>query len=354
MHPFFGRPSRLAAYLVVWLVVGALLAAVLTRLGLGWLEALGLLLPVFFVYSFVCLSAWYVCRAAPLGHAGVGRVAASWILAAVVAGSIWLGLIRLWIDILSATAPSLTSAGPRYQQLVPFLFAVGVLAYFLAIAVHYAVIALEAAGEVERQRLQADVLTREAELRALRAQVDPHFLYNSLNSISALTTADPAGARRMCLLLGDLLRATLGVSAQEYIRLEDELALAERFLDIEKVRFGDRLKVERHVDKSTLECRVPSLILQPLVENAVTHGIAGMVDGGAIQMDFSRANDNLTIAIGNPCDPDTPPEEKLGVGLGNVRKRLEVMFGTSARLTTHAVPGRYRVELQLPWSTDDR
>src|SRR6516225_1133977 len=158
MHPFFGRPSRLAAYLVVWLVVGALLAAVLTRLGLGWLEALGLLLPVFFVYSFVCLSAWYVCRAAPLGHAGVGRVAASWILAAVVAGSIWLGLIRLWIDILSATAPSLTSAGPRYQQLVPFLFAVGVLAYFLAIAVHYAVIALEAAGEVERQRLQADVL----------------------------------------------------------------------------------------------------------------------------------------------------------------------------------------------------
>ena len=151
-----------------------------------------------------------------------------------------------------------------------------------------------------------------------------------------------------------MLRATLGVSAQEYIRLEDELALAERFLDIEKVRFGDRLKVERHVDKSTLECRVPSLILQPLVENAVTHGIAGMVDGGAIQMDFSRANDNLTIAIGNPCDPDTPPEEKLGVGLGNVRKRLEVMFGTSARLTTHAVPGRYRVELQLPWSTDDR
>ena len=127
-----------------------------------------------------------------------------------------------------------------------------------------------------------DVLTREAELRALRAQVDPHFLDNSLNSISVSTASYPAGARRMCILLADFLRNTLSVSAHESIRLADELALADRFPDIEQVRVGSRLKVERRVDVSAVDCLVPPLILQPLVENAVTHGIAGMLDGGLI------------------------------------------------------------------------
>ncbi len=353
MHPFFGRPARLAWYLVAWLVVGALIAAVLTRLSLGWFEALALILPLFLVYSFVCLSAWYVCRAAPLRPEGVGRVVTSCVLAAVVAGALWLGLVRLWVGILSGTSASFATASDRYEPLLPFLFAVGVLSYLLAIAVHYALIAVETAGEAERQRLQADILARDAELRALRAQVNPHFLYNSLNSISALTTADPAGARRMCLLLGDFLRNTLSVSERERIRLADELALADRFLDIEKVRFGDRLQVERDVDQSTLDCRVPPLILQPLVENAVTHGIAGMLDGGAIRMAVSRENESLTIAIENPCDPDTSASRRLGLGLDNVRRRLEVMFGTSARLATQAEPGRFRVQIELPWSTDD-
>ena len=353
MHPFFSRPGRLAAYLGASLIVAALIAAVLTRLGLSWLEAVSLLLPLTLVYSFVCLSAWYVCRAAPLRPGGMGRVVASCALAAFVAGTVWLGLVRLWIGVLFATSSFFAAAGNRYEQLVPFLFAIGILFYLLAIAVHYALIALEAAGEAERQRLQADVLAREAELRALRAQIDPHFLYNSLNSISALTTADPAGARRMCLLLGDFLRNTIDLSGRQRIRLADELALADRFLDIEKVRFGDRLQVLRHVDPSALECLVPPLILQPLVENAVTHGIASVLEGGAIRMDVSRASEHLTIAIENPCDADESQPGRAGLGLSNVRRRLEMMFGTSASLTARDQPGRFRVEIELPWAPNE-
>ena len=352
MHPLLSHARRLASYLAGWLIVAVLLAAVLTRLTLSPLEALTLLLPLFLVYSFVCLSAWYVCRATPLRSGAGFRVATSCGLAAVMAGALWLGLARLWITALGATAP-FASAVARYEQQLPFLFAVGVLLYLLAIAVHYALVALEAAGDAERHRLQAEVLAREADLRALRAQVDPHFLHNSLNSISALTATDAAGARRMCVLLGDFLRNTLRVSAHERIRLGDELALVEQFLDIEQVRFGSRLQVERHIDQSALECLVPPLILQPLVENAVTHGIAGMLEGGVIGLDVSRERGGLAIVIENPRDQDTSGPKRTGFGLDNVRRRLAVMFGESARLETRAERDRFRVELDFPWSTDD-
>jgi hypothetical protein len=352
MHPILGRVHRLVSYLAVWTLAAVLVAALLTRLGLAWIEALVLLLPLFVVYAFTCLSAWYVCRATPLRASSVLRVLASCGLAALTASAVWIAIARAWIVMLGST-PAFAAASGRYDQQLPLLFAVGVLLFLLAIAVHYALLALEAVRDAERQRFELEALTREAELRALRAQLNPHFLYNSLNSISALTGADPAGARRMCLLLGDFLRSTLSVSGQDEIRLADEIALADRFLDIEQIRFGARLQVERRIDPSASECRVPPLILQPLVENAVVHGIAGLLEGGVIRMDISRQNGSLSIAIENPRDVDAPAAVIRGVGLDNVRRRLSVMFGHDARLETRAEPGSFRAQLDLPWSLHD-
>ena len=352
MHPILSRAERLFSYLAAWTVAAVLMAAVLTRLGLGWLEALAFLVPLFLIYAFTCLSAWYVCRALPLRAASVSRVLASCGFSALMAGGVWLGLGRAWIEVLALT-PAFAAATPRYERQLPLLFAVGVLLFVLATAVHYALLAYETAREAERRRLELEVLTREAELRALRAQINPHFLYNSLNSISALTGSDPAGARRMCVLLGDFLRNTLSVSEQREIPLAQELALADRFLDIEQVRFGSRLRIERRIDGSATACRVPALILQPLVENAVAHGIAGLLDGGTIRLDVAQRNGSLTIQIDNPRDADAPARKTRGVGLENVRRRLAATFGTAARLRTREAPDRFSVELELPWSTDE-
>jgi LytS/YehU family sensor histidine kinase len=157
----------------------------------------------------------------------------------------------------------------------------------------------------------------------------------------------------MCLLLGEFLRNTMSVAARDRIRLADEIAMAERFLNIEQVRFGSRLQIERHIDEAAGDCRVPPLILQPLVENAVTHGIAGMLDGGIVRLDVAPANGALSIAIENPRDTATPRATRTGVGLENVRRRLALTFGGSARLGVRAEPGRFRVELELPWSIDE-
>jgi two-component system sensor histidine kinase AlgZ len=201
--------------------------------------------------------------------------------------------------------------------------------------------------DAERRGLHLQLQAREAELRALRAQIDPHFLFNSLQSISALTTADPGGARRMCLLLADFLRDTLTLGARERIPLAHEVALATRFLAVEQVRFGNRLRVEVATGDAD-DCLIPPLLLQPLVENAVTHGIAHLLDGGVVRIDASRGTATLTISVANPSDADRPAGRGTGLGLRNVRERLRSLYGTDAILRTQEADGRFTVRLELP------
>ena len=175
-------------------------------------------------------------------------------------------------------------------------------------------LAVERWREAETRQLALQVLAREAELKALRTQIDPHFLFNSLHSISALTTVDPAGARRMCLLLGEFLRLSLKLGAEDRIPLAEEMALVDRFLGIEQVRFGDRLRASVTLDPGAAACEVPPLLLQPLVENAARHGVAELVDGGLIDERAVRRGDRVIVSVENPCDPDRRVRAGAGVG----------------------------------------
>jgi sensor histidine kinase YesM len=347
MHPILARPERLTAYLAGWLIIGALVSASLRGQGLALGEALVLVLPLFLVYAFVCLSAWYVCRAVPLRTTGLLRMLSAWTISAAVAGGVWLALAYAWIALLGSI-PGSSAASARYSEQIPLLLSAAVLLFLLALAVHYLGLAFEEAREAEQRQLALQVHARDAELRALRAQLDPHFLYNCLNSITALTTADPAGARRMCLLLGEFLRSTLHAGSLTEIPLGDELALADRFLSIEQVRFGSRLQIVKCVDESARGCRVPPLFLQPLLENAITHGIADLLEGGEILLTVARRGGDLAIAIENPCDPDTLTPMRHGTGMSNVRQRLAAMFGPAARMSARAESGRFYVQLTLP------
>jgi LytS/YehU family sensor histidine kinase len=196
--------------------------------------------------------------------------------------------------------------------------------------------------------MKASVLARDAELRALKAQVNPHFLFNSLNSISALTASDAAKAREMCILLGDFLRRTLGLGEKQSIPLEEEMSLVHAFLAVEKIRYGARLQMEELVDKEALNAQVPPLLLQPLVENAVSHGIANLVEGGWIRLEVKQNNGYLRIAIENLFDPEAPQRHRNGVGLANVRQRLQARYGDGATFGTTAAEGRFRVAISLP------
>ena len=196
--------------------------------------------------------------------------------------------------------------------------------------------------------LETEVTAREAELRALRAQLNPHFLFNSLNSINALVGSDPEAARRMCEGLGDFLRRTLALGSRDAVSLGEELALVERYLGIEQVRFGERLRVERAVDPDAAACQVPPLLLQPLVENAIKHGIQDCLDGGAIRIEARREGGLLRVVVENPVDDEAPSRRGEGVGLENVRRRLEVFGARDAHLNSVRAGSRFRVTLTLP------
>ena len=347
MHPILDDRRRLAMYLVGWLLVGLFVTG-----GLGpghpWLTAAALFLPLTLVYAFVCLSAWYVCRVFPMDEtSSVPRAVVVHVIAGATTSAVWVTLAEGWAVTLDAMLPGF-AARTLHSDRRSLLFVVGVLLFWLVTVFLYLLIAFQKSREAETRALELTILARESELKALRAQIDPHFLFNSLNSISALTTSDPAAARHMCVLLADFLRATLRLGSTHRITLADEFDLAERFLSIERVRLGERLSIARSSDEASNDCLVPPLLLQPLVENAVVHGIAHLLEGGTVSMTATRAASTLTIAMENPCDPDRPRRGVSGIGLDLLRRRVATQFGDAGAVRVDERDGRFRVEVQIP------
>jgi len=348
MHPILTQGRRLGLYLMLFLQAGVVLGELVARVGdAPRAQAMVLVVPLVLFHGFTCLASWYVAKSLPLEKANLGRLLVGQLAAASIAGVTLLLAGAGWAALLQESGEM---AGTRalFRASATLLFVFGLLLYSVAAAVHYLLGALERSREAEARAYELKILAREAELRALRAQIDPHFLFNSLNSISSLTGSDPAAARRMCSLLADFLRRGLRLEGVATHTLAEELELVTTYLEIEEVRFGERLRVERRIAPESLERPVPPLILQPLVENAVGHGIAHLVEGGAVEIGAEVRGERLRLEVVNACDEERPRRQGEGIGLGNVRRRLEAAFGREARLSTREESGVFRVELTLP------
>lgn len=205
---------------------------------------------------------------------------------------------------------------------------------------------------VARQREQRLAMLRteaqEAQLRALRYQVNPHFLYNTLNSISALVLDGRTDeAETMIMRLSDFFRATLQSDAMSDVALAEELALQRRYLDVESLRFADRLSVDIDVEAEVAQARVPGLILQPLVENALKHGMSKEGRQTRVRLSAAREGDRLVVHVSdNGCGSAAP--SGTGVGLANVRRRLAARFGPAAKLRTWMTVDGYTARLEMP------
>ena len=354
MHPILGSPRRLGLYLVAWLAISELLFWIITfHSPIDKFAAGAFFFPLAVFYAFVCLSAWYSCRGIPLDRTSFTGLLGPHLLAAFIVAFVW-ALVAKGLASALSRIPKLAGLDEKIAQEIPLLIGIGVLLYLLAVALFYVLIAQEESREAEQHAMEARVLARDAELRALKAQVNPHFLFNSLHSISALTSSDPKRAREMCIALADFLRSTLGLGEKELIPLEEELSLIHSFLAVEKIRFGARLQMEEQVERQVLDCMVPPLILQPLVENAVSHGIANLTDGGWIRLHAAEhsaeqaAGSSLSIELENSFDPEAPARRRGGVGLANVRRRLDTRYGSSASFAVEKNGGSFHVSLVLP------
>ncbi|WP_342118748.1 sensor histidine kinase [Pseudoduganella sp. OTU4001] len=202
--------------------------------------------------------------------------------------------------------------------------------------------------QVQLHLAQAQGAARDAELRALRLQVNPHFLFNSLNAISALVSAQSnREANRMLASLSDFLRATLAHDGRHEHALADELALLDAYLAIEKARLGERLRLTMKVGPDLLDSVVPYLILQPLVENAIRHGIAPLSTPGRLDILVEREGERLLIEVQN--DGQQRPHTGSGIGLANVRERLRHLYGAEQQVDAGwRLEGRFQVRIAMP------
>jgi two-component system, LytTR family, sensor histidine kinase AlgZ len=351
MHPILGKPRWLALYLLAWLPFAALVTMVLRGTGsVSWEASVTLSLPAAWMLAFMCLTPWYTCRWLPLGTSSVLRLVLGHGSIALISIGMWLGLV----DIVAGQLAQLRfGAGldVRQAQLRALLFGLAELPYLLSISAHYLALAYQASQDAERRALESRMLAREAELKTLRAQIDPHFLFNSLHSINGLIGADPAAARRMTVLLGDFLRTSVAVGQRALITLGEELQLVDQYLGIEQVRFGKRLTVATEIDPTLRDCLIPPLLLHPLVENAITHGISHVLDSGSIHVEATRNGSLAYVTVTNTCDPDRPKRRGTGVGLANVGRRLASQFPDESGLHVRELADEHRVELRFPIRT---
>ena len=348
MHPILADARKLLWYVLAWLLAGIGIAALLRLTEQAeWSGALWFALPICLVWSFVALSSYYVCRSLPYSQrrwpVAFGLFGGASLLSALA----WLGLGEAWDSVgqwVSHDKPFVAMTSPGWVM----YFAAGFVLYLLSLLAHDVLVAFESVQAAARREAESRVLARDAELQMLRTQINPHFLFNSLNSISALTGFDPAAAREMTVDLAQFFRRTLALAERERITLGEEVVLCEHFLAIEKRRFGAKLKTELRIAADASDCLLPPMTLQPLLENAIKHGIRQVDGGGTITVDALVRDGWLHIAVVNPVAADEVPASGHGVGLKNIRERLAVLYGARARIAWQRSETQFAIEINLP------
>jgi LytS/YehU family sensor histidine kinase len=230
----------------------------------------------------------------------------------------------------------------------PYRIGTGVFIYGLIILTYYLFVSLSNLSEKNAKEAKLESLVKETELKMLRSQINPHFLFNSLNSISSLTITDPEKARDMVVKLSEFMRYALSRKDEQPVSLQSELENLRLYLDIEKVRFGDKLTTEENIEKNCLDFKIPVMLLQPLYENAVKHGVYESTESVRISTQAKITDGYIEITISNNYDTAPSLRRGTGTGLLNVARRLELFYGNKASIKTLKENGIYTVNLYIP------
>jgi len=315
-----------------------------------WKQAVSYALGDWYVFAVLSIPVIWLARRFDF-EAGNRRRS----LAVHVPASLSFSLAYMVLRALVGRWQSEASFTEAFQPLLVKTWHFNLLIYWVIVAVSFAFNYYRKYRERELRAVELEKQLAQARLQALQMQLNPHFLFNTLHSVSSLMHQDTEAADRMIVRLSDLLRAALESSDTQEVTLRQELGLLERYLEIEQIRFGSRLTVKLDIAPDTLDARVPNLILQPLVENAIRHGIEPHAKPGRIGLRALRAAGRLTLEVcdnGGGLRKDGPAKE--GVGLSNTRARLRSLYGEAHDFELCDAPGSgLLVRLTLPYQTQN-
>jgi two-component system, LytTR family, sensor kinase len=264
-----------------------------------------------------------------------------------------LAVSTIWLIIVRFILWTLFKNDAAYAAILTASSTIRFLIAFLLIACMASISLLWYNQEEQKQmyahKTEAEQLAREAELYKLRQQLQPHFLFNSLNSISALTGTQPEKARHMINQLSEFLRGTLKKDEKQWNTLEEEMQYLQLYLEIEKVRFGHRLQTEIDCEEAALDLKLPSLLLQPVVENAIKFGLYDTTGDVLIKVNAQKKDNHLRVLVENPFDPETSqPLKGTGFGLPSIQRRLFLLFARQDLLSTKKENDHFTTIILIP------
>lgn len=343
-HPIL-ESSGYKYYTLVWAVICTAHVYVLFHSGLVIELALLDGLVHSLLFGTIAPGFWYLIRFVNVDKRDWVSLVATHVVASLIAVVFWVTVSRLILTVFLVNRPEyldFLQSTTLWRMIVGFMYyAVVVLTFYL---IHYYL----DLREKENNELALKALLNESELKTLKSQIDPHFIFNSLNSISALTISSPEKAREMVIKLSGFLRYSIGKDSREMNPLGEELQHAQLYLDIEKVRFGEKLKTVYEVEDTCLNVMVPNLILQPLFENAIKYGVHESIGMVTITLSCELSNGLLALTISNNYDPDSIPQTGEGIGLSNIQKRLQLVYGRNDLLQVAKKEDIFRVTLKFP------
>lgn len=306
------------------------------------------LFPLLVVELFICISLWWVCKNLPLVKGKIINVMSIHHFSTLLIVGVWILIGYIYSRFLSHYLPN-TDWVDIFISSLPLLIALGIFLYLISCFLYYVTIIFEKNQEAQRNVIEQKLHAAQTELKALKSTINPHSLFNSLTALNELIKKSPPEASRMCMTIADFLRYTVRHSEENLVHMEDELEHIKSYLEIEKIRLGDRLRVNIKADKKTLKMKVPPLILLPLIENAIKHGISQIIEGGKIDIIIEKISAyRLKIEVINPreeCSKGTTGESK---GLDTLRRRIEAFYGADARLIITKNSNSFEVKMVIP------
>lgn len=298
-----------------------------------------------FIFAILGVGLWFSVKFSQLQKKNVLEILFQHLTTSTI-------LLLIWILVSKALLMLMLSSDTFYLEFlnrsVTMRILSGILFYALLISIFYLVASFRELKEKAEKEAQLTTMLKEAELDMLRSQIRPHFLFNSLNAISALTISRPEKARDMVIKLSEFMRYSLSQQGEMMSTFEKELYHIRLYLDIEQVRFSGKLKISNEVDEEILSWKIPSMILQPLVENAIKYGVYGAESQSNICLKAFSEKNFLQILISNNFDPDDVPRKGTGTGLRNVSRRLETIYNQTGLMQVKKNGSDFEVSLKIP------
>jgi LytS/YehU family sensor histidine kinase len=344
-NPIFSDKKHISLYGLVWIIVSALYLFFLTSGQKVSLDiALVDLVSVFLLFG-IGLFLWYpACFLTPESYKPF-KIFLSHIFGGILATIIWM--LKCYILAL-IFLPQSNGFIDFFNNTLIWRFLTGVLFYFLLISFYYIIIYYRTLQEKISNEAELKNSVTEAELKTLKFQINPHFIFNSLNSMSALTAIDPERARSMILKLADFLRYTLANNEKEKTQLGEELKNIRLYLDIEKIRFEDKFEFVEEIEDSCLNVLIPNMILQPLFENVIKHAVYESLNKVTLRLKCGMKDSYFSISIENNFESGFSKSAGTGIGLQNVKRRLELIYGLPNLLEVTKDANIFKVSIFIP------